>query len=304
MKGKNPFLVIICILIVVISGCIFMFQKMTIFEMDEETKNDDSNEEEMTVSDMEWASAAEVTEATISEKNKILFFISDDIAKNNLFNSFIKGQVGVYDSANEKNVYITEYYEKYSEYSINAVSFIAEDVNRDGENELLLHLRWHADEGIILVFHAQEGQLYQWQSLQYGMHSPQIMLYDNGVIEITGTAWSRSFFSYSSEGNLERVFDCYSTTEDLENGDSSRQYIISEYRNGIKINECSITEVKYSTEADDWELLESQDAVEEFDKILNGFLNSLGEGKQINTIQNEENTEVITLEELMDNNYE
>lgn len=299
MKKKISLTVIICILIVVISGCIFIFHKN--WHADKaETKNNNSSEEEISVSNKEWKYEEEEINTLTIEEKQILFYISDDIVPQGLFDSFINGKIEVYDSTQDKMLYVTEYYEKYSEHSVNAVFFTTEDVNGDGDNELLLHLRWKSNEGIILVFHAQDGKLYQWQSLRYGMHSPQILLYDNGVIEIGGTAWSQSFFSYNSGGELERVFDSYSTTEDMENGGYSRQYIISEYQNGIKINECSITEVRYSDEENDWELLESQNEVEEFDSMLNDFFDNLGEGKQINLIQSEEDIKVITWNELLD----
>lgn len=36
---------------------------------------------------------------------------------------------------------------EYSKHVINAVCLMLEDLNRDGEDELLINIRWNADEG-------------------------------------------------------------------------------------------------------------------------------------------------------------
>ncbi|MBD5541650.1 MAG: hypothetical protein HDR00_10770 [Lachnospiraceae bacterium] len=43
-------------------------------------------------------------------------------------------------------------------------------------------------------------------------------------------------------------------------------------------------EVEYSDKENDWEVLESSEEVEQFDRTLNEFLDKLGTGKQINQI--------------------
>lgn len=238
------------------------------------------------------------SEESKEEETQIKLIMDDNIAFNELFVGFIAGEIKANSYKSEDEKYLSDYYEEYSQHVINAVCFMLEDLNGDGEDELLINIRWNADEGEILVFHSQDECLFEWESILYGMHSPTVYLYRN-IIEVTGHGWSRSFFHYNSQGQLERVFDCYSESDTLENGASQRRYTIIEYQGGIEIKELSITEVAYSDKENDWEVLERREEEEQFDKILNSFLNKLGEGKQINQIQDDGAIETITFEELM-----
>lgn len=216
-------------------------------------------------------------------EHQIQMTMGQDVTLNELFALFIAGEIKAnsYESAEEK--YLSDYYEEYSKTSTNEVYIMLEDLNEDGEAELLINVQKNVNEGKIFIFHSQDGNLFEWKSIPYGMHSPAIYLYYN-IVEVAGHGWSRSFFRYNSQGSHERVFDCYSVTDSQENGESWRKYIIVVYQDGIEAEEFSITEIACSDKENDWKVLESSEEVERFDRTLNGFLDKLGKGKQINQI--------------------
>ena len=220
------------------------------------------------------------------DEGVVPLIIDNNIALNESFVRFIAGEITANSYESEEEKYLPDYYEEHSKSSTSTVYIMSEDLNEDGEDELLINMQKDITEGEILVFHSQDGNLLEWESIRYGMHSPKIYLYDN-IVEITGTGWSRSFFRYNSQGQLERVFDCSSEAGSREDGVSWREYTIVGYQDGIEAKELSITEVEYSDKENDWEVLESSEEVEQFDRTLNEFLDKLGTGKQINQIPND-----------------
>lgn len=268
------FLLIICILISTV-GVVFISRKWIGFNEIEEKIINKNNE---IVSFNNFSMELENLE------NSIQIIVDDDISLNEAFVPFVEGEAKAYSYENEEEKYLSDYYEDYSAHEIDIICFMAEDLNGDGENELLINMHWKYNDGIILIFNVQDENYFEWEPILYGMHSPKVYLYPNNqVVEITGTGWTRSFFTYNSQGEQERIFSCSSIGNDLENGDFRRQYFIIQYQNGIKVEEYTISEI--FDENNNGVLESSKEDEIIFDKVLDDFLNTLGDGKQINFIQ-------------------
>lgn len=216
-----------------------------------------------------------------AERDRGVYSMRDtDIQEIPLYDSFLNNEVAAVDAENQEEQYWSDYYDKYSDLYIEAFHMKTVDVNGDGEKELLIHLRQGDVQGKILVFHNQNGSLVEWESISYGMHSREVNLYNNQIIEIVGHGWSRSFFTYNDKGQLERVFKCYSETD----GDSYRQYFIQEYQNGVVTNVYSMMEIQGSNGGNDREVSEDSEKEAEFNRVLDDFLNRLGEGTRLNAL--------------------
>ena len=211
---------------------------------------------------------------------QIQILMDEDIVLDGLFAQFAEGNIKAWSYEDEEEKYISDYYEKYSRREINAVNIMTEDLNGDGENELLIDINYAYADGIILVFHCQDGDLFEWESIEYGMHSPTVTLYtDVNMIEITGTRWTRIFYAYNPQGELQQIFDCASFGEDLEDGSFRRQYSITAYQDGIVKDEYFMEEV--FDENDNVVFESSEEEILLFHNVLNDFLNTLGDGIQI-----------------------
>lgn len=268
------FLLVICFLFGTV-GIMFIFQKLVGFEETEEnyiSKQDEIeslNNIPMELEDIE---------------DPVQIIIDESVSLNDAFIPFVEGEVKAYSYRNDEEKYLSEYYDEHSVHEIDIIRFMAEDLNGDGKDELLINMHWKYNEGIILVFYVRDGNYFEWEPILYGMHSPKVYFYpDIQVVEITGTGWTRSFFVYNSQGEQERIFSCSSVGDDLENGNFRRQYLIIKYQNGIEVEEYSISEI--FDENNNGVLENNKEDEIIFDKVLNDFLDVLGDGKQINSIQ-------------------
>lgn len=268
-----------------------------------EAENETSGTEvcEDQTEDQTYTEQNEITEIDDREEaetsDDIRIEIDDNIALNDLFVQFIAGNIDAYSYGEEKS--ISDYYEEDLTREINVVHFMAEDLNGDGENELLININWTYADGIILAFHCQDGELSEWESIRYGMHSPEVTLYpDVNIVEVTGTRWTRSFFTYNSQGGKEQIFSCSSWEDNLEDGSFRRQYLITVYQDGIAKKEYSVEEI--FDKNDNVVFVSSEEETLIFDGVLDDFLNMLGEGKEISSIQNDgEVTDTVTFNDLI-----
>ena len=131
------------------------------------------------------------------------------------------------------------------------------------------------------MFHEQDESLYEWEKLWYGEKSSIIYLYDDYTIEWEGLQWARNFSCYTSTGRLSRVFDRYSSQGDLPDGGDYREYMVYEYQEGIRVKELKITE-GWSDDGTYLGVFESKAEEEEFDRVHDGFIDALGERKELN----------------------
>lgn len=299
MKNKYIFMILSCILMAVAGGC-------TAEEADRINSGVAIGHGLISmngfVSDNELSNMEELTDAMITsmEENEkqVSYVVDEGVADNPLFVSFINNEIQAYGGINkfgglkeyyedsrtayeldDKEMYFTDYYE-HDKRRCEAIHFMVEDMDGDGEAELLINL-CYGYHGTILVFHEQDGKLFEWEDLGYGDHSPAIYIYDDYTIEVEGVQWSRSFFSYTSTGRRPRVFDQYSLTGDLPEGGSYREYWIDEFQNGIEIKELKITE-GWSDDGTYLGVFESKAEEEEFDRVYDGFIDALGERKKLN----------------------
>lgn len=180
------------------------------------TPNAGGLEDEEGETQTEEKSSTEQQEEVETEQDTGVYSMRDvSIQKIPLYASFLDNEVTVVDRNSQKEQHWSDYYDTYADSFTQAVHMKLEDVNGDGEKELLLHLREQDGSGRILIFHNEEGTLVEWEAIPYDMDSPEINLYNNQILEMAGLE-TRSFFRYNDEGKRERVFD-YCSEEDFLN---------------------------------------------------------------------------------------
>ena len=249
------------------------------------------------VSGNELADMEEVIDAMITymeeSKRHVSYLVDEGVADNPLFVSFINNEISAYGGVN--NVYLDEYpkdkttaYElddqemyfgDYLDEYYDAIHFMTEDLDGDGEAELLINLgRKMGDGGDILVFHEKDGSLFEWEDLRYGGQSRYINLYENRTVEIVGVSGSLDFFCYRAAGRQERVFGRYSPRD--TDTRESREWYLYEYKDGVKVNEVKIT-AQFSEDYEFIGVLEGEEKEKEYDRVYNDFINALGEEKDL-----------------------
>ncbi|MCM1496699.1 MAG: hypothetical protein NC089_13000 [Bacteroides sp.] len=172
----------------------------------------------------EEAPTTEQQEEGRTERDTSIYSMRDvSIQEILLYASFLDNKVTAIDGDSQKERHWSDYYDTYVDSSTRAVHMKLEDVNGDGEKELLLHLRQRDSSGRLFVFHNENGSLVEWESIPYDMDSPVINLYNNQILEITGLE-DKGFFRYNDEGKLEPVFDYDSKEKAQADGASGGVY--------------------------------------------------------------------------------
>lgn len=294
MKNKYRLLLFGCILISVTGGC--ASQKNS--RIDVNKANHNHLLENITVSANEWAGVEGVIENIGIAENGVPYIVEDDVSEHSLFTSFINNEIQAYGGINKTGVtdqypidqttaydvddqkrFFTDYLKEYSWLPLDRIHFMAEDLDGDGEGELLIELGFSSVEGYILVFHEQDENLFEWEMFKYGNQSRYIHLYDNSTIEVVGI-WGNLYFSrYNPGGRRVRVFGRYSSKCDEGN---NWELCLYEYEDGVVVNEIKITE-EWSDDNEFIGILEGDAKKKEFDRVYNEFMNTLGEEKSLNS---------------------
>lgn len=252
----------------------------------------------------------------------VWYLVDEEVHAHAIFDQFIENEISVYDPGEGRDMYLVDYYEKYhygkndvsDEYwQIYGIHFMAEDLDGDEEEELLILLQENAYGGDLFVFHEADGELYAWQEWDhfYDDRRFEITCYEDGLIRTFGPVGLWQGY-YNSDGMLEGMtwYDRIERVES-ENGDEWYKYgILNVYRDGMEVEnivkslsyegpDCS--GVIYSTNEDisEW-TPENQSIKKECDEIVNEWRH-LGEGEErrISAIQKEDEVGIIMLKDLL-----
>lgn len=253
------------------------------------------------VSGNELTDMEEVIDAMITymeeSKRHVSYLVDEGVADNPLFVSFINNEIPAYGGVNDvypdeypidkttayelddEEMYFGEYLEEYHD----AIHFMTEDLDGDGEAELLINLGNKGDGGDILVFHEKDGSLFEWEDLRYGGQTHYIDLYENRTVQIMVTGGSSYYFRYSPSGRMMRVFnEIRDSRPRKEDGSYDQELTIQEYRDGIIINEVKITE-QISDDNQYLGVLEGEEKEKEYDSTRDDFVDTLKEEKRLNS---------------------
>ncbi|MDE7365732.1 MAG: hypothetical protein K2N24_00030 [Lachnospiraceae bacterium] len=250
----------------------------------------------------------------------VWYLVDEEVRNHAVFNSFIENEISAYDSAVKRDMYMVNYYEEYhygknnvfdESWSIYGVHFMAEDLDGDEEEELLVLLQWNASVGDLFVFHEKDGELYAWQEWEhfYDDRLSDIICYDDGMIRMIG-ALGVEYGHYNSDGILEGM-SWRETCEhvDSENEDEMYKYGgVALYKDGMEwgniVKSLSYEGICFSDEiygtgedTSEW-TPENQLIKRECDVIVEEWHHS-GEGRRISAIQYEDEKGIIMLSDLL-----
>ena len=177
----------------------------------------------------------------------VWYLVDEEVRNHAVFNSFIENEISAYDSAVNRDMYMVDYYEEYhygknnvfdESWNIYGVHFMAEDLDGDDEEELLVLLQRATSVGDLFVFYETDGELYAWQGWKnfYDDRRSDITCYDDGMICMMG-ALGAVYGHYNSDGILEGMSwrETYEHV-DLENEDELYKYgYVALYKDGMEI---------------------------------------------------------------------
>lgn len=245
------------------------------------------------------------TDASEAEEVDYVYYLVDEEVRNHpLFNAFVNKKITAYDDAYGENRYIQEYFAEYP--IVFGVHYMAEDLEGDGEEELLVLVQWEDTGGDLLVFHESGGKLYAWEAWKdfLIMQMSDIEYHGNGIFSKGGGA-GYILGRYNAEGKIEYMMEYYAWSDNLhmkEEGGLRIGGMMTLYEEGIAVKEYEY-EGLYYRDDDSWKMTaEDQVNKDACDAALNEVIERLGRGKLLGGIEWDEDVKRITLDELLSGN--
>lgn len=242
-------------------------------------------------------------------ENYTMYYVEEDVYENPLFAQFINGEVKAYDNVQDTEAQsypgMESYIEFYgSEFSVgdlysgyqeqnermDTIHILTEDFSGDGKDELILIVTWDKSQGMVHVFHEEEGNLYAWEPFWcWGQKDSTLPVYSNGMIE-----WCHgNYGQYTKDGYFEVALTYTYRSDLVTTGEREDYFTLSIYEDGIKVRTLQYMQYEHCFEKESECTPEDLAIKEEFDAIFNQFKEENGEAKIINKIYK---TNVDTLE--------
>lgn len=244
--------------------------------------------------------SSEATEASeVEEVDYVYYLVDEEVRNHPLFDAFVKKKITVYDDEYGENRYIQEYFAEYPR--VFGVHYMAEDLDGDGEEELLALIQLNDTAGGLFVFHEADGKLYAWEAWRnfLVMQMSDIEYHGNGIFSKGGGA-GYILGRYNAEGKIEYMIEYYAWTKGREeDGGIIEGGSMTLYEEGIAVKEYEYKGIYYRDD-DSWKMTaEDQANKEACDAVLNEVTERLGWGKLLVGIEWNEDAERITLDELL-----
>lgn len=250
----------------------------------------------------------------------VWYLVDEEVRSHAIFDSFVENEISAYDSAVNRDMYMVNYCEEYhygkndvfdESWNIFGVHFMAEDLDGDEEDELMVFLQRGTSGGDLFVFDEIDGKLYAWQKWEgfYDDRLSDMTCYDDGMICMTG-ALGIIYGHYNSDGMLEAMWwreRCEHV--DSENEDEMYKYgTVTLYKGGIDVEHnvkalsyegIWLSDVIYATKEDTSKWTPENSLIKkECDAIVEEWHHS-GEGRIILPIQSEKEAGLIMLNDLL-----
>ncbi|MDE6639140.1 MAG: hypothetical protein K2K63_01270 [Acetatifactor sp.] len=244
------------------------------------------------------------TEGEQQEERLVLIVEEKEVRDNPTFAAFIDKEITAYDKQVEKNRYLFEYFIDFTGV-INGIHYMAEDLNQDTKNELLVYIETTWGFGDLLVFEETEsGELIAWEIWEDILRDRQPYIYycGNGTFMMHG-GLGISVGHYTQEGNHELLMDYYHTIEESNDTYYMVSIWLKLYENGEVVKKMEYERYCDIETGEDIIELESDEAREGeklADEILNALIQekevSIGGAEYIN--ENKDKVKIILLDEL------
>lgn len=303
-KNKIWLMSIIIVALVIVSGIVFL-NYSNAGRQDESDKTPDITITQSNKQNQENVNDIQNQELeTEQQKEKTVFILTEEeVLGNPVFNGFINKEMPAYDDAEEKKRYIYEYFA--DEPTIYGVHYMAEDLNQDTKNELLVLIQYGRDGsfGDLYVFEESEnGKLIAWEEWSHIVTDRQPDLYycGNGIFKMDGGGLGISIGHYTQEGNPELLMDWYNEIKECNDTNYVVGISFSLYENG-EVTKSMYFEEYYNTKTDE-EITElEREEVREGRRLFDEIMASLEEEKKITIDSVEYNDRIgtISLEELL-----
>lgn len=247
------------------------------------------------------ASQGQQTEKGPQEKRTVQVIEEEGVRETPAFAAFLDKETTAFDREEGKERYIYEYYaDSYN--TIHKVHYMAEDLNQDEKDELLMFIVWPGDAGDLLVFEETgDGSLTAWERWSFitGDRAPDLYYCGDGLFMIDGVVGT-TVARYTQEGTPEVLMGYYTKLEDTNDD----YYVLS-----IELWLCedgkTVKEMSYERYIETWT---QEDVVEreseearEGEGLVNKFLATLGEKKEVslNGEEHKDKVKTILLEDLL-----
>lgn len=301
-KKKKNLIVIIIAVLVILPGIVFLgFQYKNRSEKSEDipdTVITELDEQDQTI--FNTALGQQVKTEQQEEKN-VLIVKDEKVLEDCVFVAFINNEVSTYDLQENNEKYLRDYLKNY--HMIYGIHYMAEDLNNDNENELLILIQTGHDFGDLLVFEeAENGKFITWDIWEDFLIDRLCEVYycGNATFERIG-GLGISIGHYTQEGKQECLMDFYTETREYYDTYDVEGVWLRLYENGEVVNEIDY-EYYYDRELDEHRMpLENKAKETKCDELVDAMLATLGEEKAIK-VQSEEyrdKIETVSLEELL-----
>lgn len=300
-KKKNRIVIVIAVLIIIL-GIVFMgFLYKNRSEKSEDISNTvtkELDEQEQTIFNTAQEQQVEIEQ---QEDKNVLIVKDEKVLEDCVFVAFINNEVSTYDPKENNEKYLLDYLKDY--HMIYGIHYMAEDLNNDNENELLILIQTGHDFGDLLVFEETEnGKFITWDIWEDFLIDRLCEVYycGNATFERIGGV-GISIGHYTQEGKQECLMDYYIETREYYDTYDVEGVWLRLYENGEVVNEIDY-EYYYDRELNEYSTpLESKEKETKCDELVDAMLATLGEEKAIK-VQSEEyrdKIETISLEELL-----
>lgn len=235
----------------------------------------------------ESGETAELMEEDLENKNLIFYVCDDKVWENELFRAFLEGEMTAYDR-NQEELTWQEYFKQEMEYNYGlllGMQLAAEDLDGDGNEELMIMFDDHGESTDLYVFHEEDGKLYAWDKIVnfFVVRGDDVVLREGGIFEDLGSAGAQSIVHYTwrlTEHGEEDIWVRYEEVEDFT-GEDGKGYIqstvsLSFYEDGECVKELSnIWQMpEWQTDWGEAELVEGD---EELDEVYSALIDGLPE---------------------------
>lgn len=222
----------------------------------------------------------------------------EEIRNNPVFAAFIDKEIPACDEEG-KGRYIYEYYADYAR--IEHIHYMAEDLNQDTRNELLIYIEKTWGYADLLVFEEKEGgELIVWKEWTFitSDRRPDLYYCGDGKFMIDGVG-GVFVEQYTQEKVPEPLMEYYQSLEDTNDAYYMLDILLILFEDGEIVKELEYErycDMETHKDIVEWESEEAREG----EKIANEILAALGEGRKLSVDDTEccDETEMILLREL------
>lgn len=213
-------------------------------------------------------------------------------------------EVTVADVYNEYRTSYPVYYVDAFWYAIDEVRYTMQDLDADGRAELLMLVSYGDHVEDLHVFHVENGKLYRWESMEdirRSGNATELYFYENGMIGFVGKE-DATYMQYNEDGDIELTLVIDTGRRPNGEFEFSGIYFIAYkaiiYENGVQ-KKVLYYEDKFATSDDEFMSTSDVFIKDEYKKIVDAFLEELGEGETIKSSNIGFYTETLFIPELV-----